>query len=166
MGGDFVEMVDRAFTDLLRGGNDPVVGPQASGYPDGANQDPLAGAGAPGVSLPESKPPEGFKHGLVKRGPGGDPVTLDTHKAASGVQAAKLLRSGVSTASGVAAFLQKQPEVRGPKPPPRGASEAGALAAERERMIRGRGGRRSTILTSPLGVTAKPNLGVASLLGT
>ena len=160
--GGFGDFLDKAMADLFQtgseaasaeGGLDPTTGQTSTAVPIQGTPSTPGGGGQTQVVKPGSQ--------MFKAGQG----TVQSTKAQSGASFAKLLRSGVSTASGIAAFLQKQPELRTPKPPPAGPSEAAAQAAERERRMRGRGGRASTILTSPLGVTAKPNVGVSTLLG-
>ena len=59
---------------------------------------------------------------------------------------------------------QKRRKVRIPEPPPE-IDEEGALAAERERRRRRQGGRASTILTGPLGLSGQANIATKTLLG-
>lgn len=160
--GGFGDFLDKTLSDLLNSqgaqpGTGVDVGAETQAAARGTSEQ-ATGIGADAAKLTEVSRPGSQ---LFKAGQG---TVVDT-KAQSGVSFGKLLRSGVSTASGVQAFLQKQPELRGPKPPPAGPSEAAAAAAERERRLRGRGGRASTILTTPLGVVAKPNVGTSTLLG-
>jgi len=76
--------------------------------------------------------------------------------------AAEAGAAAATTAATQALSQQDTPEVPNVRPRP-GEDRSAALAGDRER--RRRGGRASTILTSPLGLPGSGNVGVKTLLG-
>jgi hypothetical protein len=107
--------------------------------------------GLAGISTGETKP------GFLKRAKEESKDALLSPTAAG---------TGIS-AAGSALLASRQPSITSPEfKPAAQADTAGALEAEQERLRRrAAGGRRSTILTSPLGVTGPANIGIKTLLG-